>query len=290
MTTENQTDKSLISGGNAEALKSEAPAAAASVADVLYPDAKTAEVKVEAKVETKADAPNPGSEKPPAEQTPEQKAAADKVAADKKIADDKAVADKAAADKAEADRIAAMTPEEKKAHDDKVAADKVAKEAADAEAKKNKVPVDLTDMKLPEGFKANPEVLADLTKLVNEHGLSKETAEALAPVGAKIAENAVKRINDGYADIRSGWRDEVAADPVLGSKEQMAIADAGLEAYGTPGLRKLLDETGIGDHPEVIRAFHKIGKTVKPDGFVKGGSGDTRVANPEDAMYPTMKS
>jgi hypothetical protein len=264
------TDKSLISGGNAEILKSEAPAADKSVGDILYSDDKPGD-KAEAKTEDKA-----------AEQTPEQKAEADKAISDKKAEDDKA-----AADKAEADRIAAMTPEEKKAHDDKIAADKKAEE--EDKAKENKEPVDLSDIALPDGFKANPEVMAELTAFINEHGLDKAAAEKLTPVGVKIAESAVKQINDGYETTRAGWRDQVANDPILGSKEQMLIADKGLEAYGTPALRELLDKTGIGDNPEVIRAFHKIGKRVAEDVIERGGSGDTQRSNAADAMYPTMK-
>ena len=32
----------------------------------------------------------------------------------------------------------------------------------------------------------------------------------------------------------------------------------------------MMDATGFGDHPEVIRMFHKIGKQVSEDTFVPG--------------------
>lgn len=267
MPDDNQPIKSMISGGNTENLKSETPPPAPTAEETLYPDPKVEEAAKTEEGEAQV------------ELTPEQKAEAEK-----KVADDKA-----AADKAEADRIAAMTPEEKAAHDKEIADKKAAEDAAN-----KKDPVDLTGMVLPEGFKPDDAIMADLTKLAGEIGLDKEGAEKLAPVGAKLFEQggeaATKQINEGYEAIRADWREQVANDPVLGSREQMAVADAGLEAYGTPALRQLLDDTGIGDHPEIIRAFHKIGKTVKQDQFERGGSGDTQRSNAADVMYPTMKT
>lgn len=259
MTTDNQVEKSMISGGFTENLKSETPAVTAPAEDVLYAD-KTVEDAGQGDAK-----PAPTAE------------------------EQKAIDDKAAADKAEADRIAAMTPDEKAAYEKEQADKKAAEDAEKAKKDEKKEPVDLSDMKMPEGFEAMPEVMTGLTEFVNEHGLTKEAAEKLAPLGALIAEKAVAKVTAEMDTIRSNWREEIANDPVLGSKEQMAIANKGLEAYGSPELRKLLDETGLGDAPAVIRAFHKIGLTVKEDVVERGGSGDTRITSAADVMYPTMK-
>ena len=132
-------------------------------------------------------------------------------------------------------------------------------------------------------------MIESLVGVANELGLDHDQAAKFVSLGVDIAQGTVAKIDQNYAQTRSEWRDQVASDPVIGTKEAMAIADKGLEAYGSPALRKLLDETGIGDHPEVIRAFHKIGKTVLEDTIEKGGSGDKRTVSAADAMYPTMK-
>lgn len=113
-------------------------------------------------------------------------------------------------------------------------------------------------MAMPDGYKADAEVMGELTKLVNERGLDKETAEALAPIGAKIAQKAVEDINNSYAQVRAEWRDQVANDPVIGSVEAMHIAKKGLEAYGSPELSKLADETGLGDQPWTAQAEKRV--------------------------------
>jgi hypothetical protein len=41
------------------------------------------------------------------------------------------------------------------------------------------------------------------------------------------------------------------------------IAKLGLNAAGTPELKELLIQTGLSDHPEIIRAFYKAGTKIK---------------------------
>ncbi|MCC7304755.1 MAG: hypothetical protein IT558_00690 [Alphaproteobacteria bacterium] len=258
MTTENVTEnKSMISGANTENLKDASVNETQNTnpADVLYPshDKKDAEKKDDA-------AQNTEQKKDETQKTEEKK-------------DDNAKSEEQ------------KTGDEKK---DEKADDKKEGEEQD-EKQEEKQPVDLTDMALPEGFKADPELIKELEGFVNEHGLTKEAAEKLAPLGAKVAERAVAQINEGYAEVRNGWREAVANDPVIGNKQAMAIANKGLEAYGSPELRKLADETGLGDHPEFIRAFHKIGLTVKEDVIERGGSGDLKSSDAAEVMYPSMK-
>lgn len=244
-------DKSLISGGNAEDLPAGNPASQGDATD-----------------KTAADTLYPDADKTDA-------------VADKK--DEKSTAEP-------------VDKTDEKATDGKSDADKDATDKKDGENKKDDTKQDeeytapdLSDLEMPEGFKANEEIMKDLSSFVTDRKLSKEDAAALIPIGAKIAANLQAAQTEAYAEVRAGWREEVINDKVLGTREQMAIADKGLTAYGTPELRKLLDETGLGDHPEIIRAFHKIGKTVSEDVIERGGSGDSVNTKAEDAMYPTMK-
>ena len=58
--------------------------------------------------------------------------------------------------------------------------------------------------------------------------------------------------------------------------------------FGTPELRDVLNMTGLGNHPEIIRAFYRAGKAISEDAFV---SGSPRRADDMDAakrMFPTM--
>lgn len=157
-------------------------------------------------------------------------------------------------------------------------------------------PLDLSDMEfdLPEGMELNQEVLGDLGELAGELGIkNKEDAAKFVPLGVKLVENAFAKQQEQFAETRKEWVETVGADKEIGGadeatrKQKLTVADRGLQAVGSPELRTLLNQTGLGDNPEVIRAFYKVGLSVSEDVVETGGSGDTAKGG-LDAMYPTM--
>mgnify|MGYP006127824379 FL=1 len=52
---------------------------------------------------------------------------------------------------------------------------------------------------------------------------------------------------------------------------------------GTPELSKLMDESGMGNHPEVIRAFSRVGEMLGEDSLVIGSGLGGKQTSPEDA-------
>jgi len=51
------------------------------------------------------------------------------------------------------------------------------------------------------------------------------------------------------------------------------VAKKALDSFGTPELRTLLNESGIGNHPELIRFMVRAGKAISSDTFVAGERG-----------------
>lgn len=75
--------------------------------------------------------------------------------------------------------------------------------------------------------------------------------------------------------MKSEWAQSATSDPEFGGEklpENLSVAKQALDAFGTPALKKLLNESGLGNHPEIIRAFYRAGKAISQDGFVAGGS------------------
>ncbi len=199
-------------------------------------------------------------------------------------------------DKADGDEDTKGDDDKDKSDDDKKEDDKKEDDEDDKdEDKEPGEPLDLSDLEidLPEGMELNQEALTDLGALTGELNLSKEDATRFVPVGVKLIEADRAAQAEGYETTRGEWRDTTAADKEIGwkdeteQKKQLAIADRGLNAIGTPELRTLLNQTGLGDNPEVIRAFYKAGLAAGDDVVEQGGSGDTS-AKGLDEMYPTM--
>lgn len=73
--------------------------------------------------------------------------------------------------------------------------------------------------------------------------------------------------------ISEEWVKQAKEDPEIGRQnfeEALGIAKKGLKAFATQPLIDFLDSSGLGNHPEVIRLFYKIGQLIKDDSITVG--------------------
>ena len=63
----------------------------------------------------------------------------------------------------------------------------------------------------------------------------------------------------------------------------MASAVKALDTFGTPELVELLDTYGIGNNPEMIRFFKRVGEATGEDKIVQAGGGGSKSA--ADVLY-----
>lgn len=155
---------------------------------------------------------------------------------------------------------------------------KTAAEKATQDAKDNVVPETYAMPKLPEGIAVNQELLDGLTPMLKEAGITQAKFNKLIPVYAEIIgkqtqaalkaqeENSMKVFNQ----IKSEWKAET--DKVLGAEPAKETAFAGkfLNKYGSKELRQALNETGMGNHPELVKAFIAAGRAISEDTMPKG--------------------
>ena len=97
------------------------------------------------------------------------------------------------------------------------------------------------------------------------------------------------RMDERIAATQAEWVSAARADKEFGGdklQENLATANKALEAFATPELRAWLVETGAGNHPEVIRAFYRIGQAISEDRFV-GGRSSGGAQQDARRMYPT---
>lgn len=60
-----------------------------------------------------------------------------------------------------------------------------------------------------------------------------------------------------------GWADRSRADPEIGGAEALQVARSMVSEFGKPSLKRTLDQTGLGNHPEVIRLLTRAGKALQ---------------------------
>ncbi|MES2055212.1 MAG: hypothetical protein V4564_04660 [Pseudomonadota bacterium] len=149
----------------------------------------------------------------------------------------------------------------------------------------------------PEGLTLDPVAIEAATPVFRELGLSNEAANKLMPVAADFAKGITDKFNQQLVTevqaSRKAWLDSARADPEIGGahwNRSIATAASALDALGfTRGspFRVLLDESGLGNHPEMIRAFHKVGQAIGEDSnFTRGHSAPSTRKGPAETLYP----
>ncbi len=135
-------------------------------------------------------------------------------------------------------------------------------------------PIEYTDFSAPEGVELDTEVLGELTELGKTHGWTQEQAQAIVDLGAKMQTKFQESFAESVVAARAEWREQTTTDAEFGGKNlqpNLAIARQARETFGTPALKELLDQSGLGDHPEVVRFFYKVGKATSEHDFVVSG-------------------
>lgn len=138
---------------------------------------------------------------------------------------------------------------------------------SDAKTEKPKAP-EKYEFSFEEGKELNDSVVAEFSDVAKELNLSQDDAQkVLDRMSVKIADNQQDAINK----IRSDWETQSKADKEFGGDkldENLAFAKKALDDLGTDELRNLLNSSGLGNNPEVIRFMIKAGKSISEDGFV----------------------
>lgn len=141
---------------------------------------------------------------------------------------------------------------------------------------------------LGEGVSLNPEVMTNFTTLAKKHNLSQEAAAEFAALGANIGRGFGPMQEKILADADAKWQKDSRADAEFGGTkydENLSTAKKALDTFGTPELVKFLDESKLGNHPEVIRYFYKVGSRIGEDKMFTGDAPNPATKSASDVLY-----
>ena len=91
-------------------------------------------------------------------------------------------------------------------------------------------------------------------------------AKLPAHMAQSLHDAYVQRIMDGQSNAVldrqrqiEDWKNEIKKEYGTAVDEKIGMAQRAVRAFGSEELTNLLNQSGLGDHPEMIRAFSKIG-------------------------------
>lgn len=141
--------------------------------------------------------------------------------------------------------------------------------------------VDYT-FELPEGVELDEPSANEFKQIAKDLKLPKDGAQ-------KLVDFAVKRDQarfEAQAAAVKQWGEQVAADKELGNPENQAIAKQAIDTFATPELKEILNKTGLGNHPELVRMAYRIGKSISEDKVITGRDGaGSQPRDPAEILY-----
>ena len=146
----------------------------------------------------------------------------------------------------------------------------------------------------PEGVELPTTVLDVFQGAARKLNLNQKQAQEflndLAPV---VAKQNSKIISETHQKAVTQWLKETKADTEFGGDNldaNLAIARRAMDPkIATPALRKLLDDSGLGNHPEVIRWMYRVGKNLAPDQkHISGATQTGGEKSPSEVLWPTQ--
>lgn len=169
-----------------------------------------------------------------------------------------------------------------KPQDDKPAdGDKPADKPDDKEQKPEGAP-EKYEFKPPEGQELDTAALEQFEPIARELNLTNEQAQKMVDLyGTKIMPMVQKQQAEAWQAQTEEWAATVKADKEIGGDKltaNLGVAQRALDTFGTPALKEYLNGTGLGNHPELVKAFVKVGKAMSEDGVVTGKESGQRSA------------
>lgn len=129
------------------------------------------------------------------------------------------------------------------------------------------------EFKFADGIQLDQAMVDEFTPIAKEAGLTNDQAQKLADLYVKGIGAREEAILAEHQTRIADWQKASKEDKEFGGaklSENLAVAKTAYDKFTSPALRELIEETRLGDHPEMIRLFYSIGKLLKEDGFVEG--------------------
>ena len=158
------------------------------------------------------------------------------------------------------------------------------------------------DIKVPEGMAVDTDAVKMVEPLARELGLSGEGMNKLVGVYAEqVLPHVTERVIDGiqkdivatHAQWATDAAEMVKTDPSFAGKSMsdvQQVAAKALDRLATPEFRTFLAETGLGNHPEMVKAFYNAGSAISEDTTFERGGAAPATKSRTDKYYPPAQT
>lgn len=153
---------------------------------------------------------------------------------------------------------------------------------------------DFKDVKLPDGMELDAELTGEFSSIAKEMKLSQAKADKFMGMGVKLSQKLQQNFENAIKEAQGNRIKEIKTmlntDPEIGGanlKSTLLEANEAYKAFVSEEAANVLAETGLNNHPAIVKMFRDIGRQVKGDA-IKGLGSPKHQRTAED-WYPSMK-
>jgi hypothetical protein len=147
---------------------------------------------------------------------------------------------------------------------------------------------------VPEGIEIDETVLTEFSEVAKELNLNQSQAQRLIDLESKRAEASQQAMQEAFETQQEQWVKELKDDKDFGGDSfdsNLGLAVKVINKFGGPELKEVLDTSGMGNNPELVKMFNKIGKAISEDSLDSDSDNNAGTEKTlADRLYPNQAS
>ena len=121
-------------------------------------------------------------------------------------------------------------------------------------------------------------------EFAHDTGLTQAQASNILKLYGDIQEEQEEAHQNGLEELRTNTTMELQKEWGKNFDGKMDYAKRAFAQFASPELSQLMDESGMGNHPEMLRVFAKVGELMGEDSLVVGTGLGSSQLSPEQAQ------
>ena len=127
-------------------------------------------------------------------------------------------------------------------------------------------------------------VLDDFKEFAHQNNLTQDQADNLLGLFSELEEEEAKNEEQAMEDLKVETTIGLQRDWGKNYDGNLDYARRAYAQFGTPELTEIMDNTGFGNHPEVIKAFSKVGQLLGEEALAVGTGLGRNQMSPQSAL------
>ncbi len=134
---------------------------------------------------------------------------------------------------------------------------------------------DTYNLSIPKDSTLDNEGVQSVADFAKKNQLTNNEAQAILEREHDLKASIIEGQQEELELVAGKWLEESKADAEIGGEhfdESVSLAKRVVDKFGSPAFKKALNDTKLGNHPELLRFAYKVGKHLKDDSLVFAGA------------------